>query len=605
MKWKLFLLLSLLLFTSISGCREIGDAQYPEEVEIFRGVFYRPQWHLNQGIRGGAIVRADILDYDTFNIVTTRSRSLYTVLQLVFEGILSIHPITGEIQGGIAREYEVTNNGYSLLIFLNENVYFSDGIRCTADDIVFTFEEIYMNPDVDTKKTDLLRIRDQLISIEKKDQYTIQFNLPVPYRPFLYTLTNIEILPKHVIEPIITGEGIEAFNRNWGNMNNGIDTVIGTGPYRLKEYKRGSYIRLVRNEYYQKRDGVLFLEGMPYIDEIYELLDIDYETKILKFQIGEIDFYDIKDTDIASGDFQTLLNNREEGNYRIYSGGMTLRSNHFLAFNQNSAMEDGEKLSIFQNRLFRQAISHLIDRQHILTEVYNGYAYIDSSLERNISPFYRRQEPLEHNPEIAAEFFSQIQLEDKNGDGYRDLPSGRPFQFTILTNEDNPLRVKMAEIIQESLKEAGLDATFTSAPYDIIVTKLLDTFDWEAVIIGIDGAIDPNEASWIWESKGPLHLWAPYGEIPQTLWERRIDELFALGRTEWDFNKAIEYYNEFQDIIARELPIITILVPAELYGYRNGFQNIVARAVTYNDLGLLPYLYKTGEKKKSFFVRER
>jgi peptide/nickel transport system substrate-binding protein len=280
MKLKFFLLLSLLLITSISGCRDTGGTQHPEEKEIFRGVFYRPEWQLNQGIRGGAIVRADILDYDTFNIVTTRSRSLYNVLKLVFEGILSIHPITGEIQGGIAREYAVTNNGYSLLIFLNENVYFSDGNRCTADDIIFTFEEIYMNPEVDTKKTDLLKIRDQLISIEKKDQYTIQFNLPVPYRPFLYTLTNIEILPKHVIEPIISGEGIEAFNRNWGNMNNGIDTVIGTGPYRLKEYKRGSFIRLVRNEYYQKREGVLFLEGMPYIDEIFELLDIDYETKI-------------------------------------------------------------------------------------------------------------------------------------------------------------------------------------------------------------------------------------------------------------------------------------------------------------------------------------
>ncbi len=544
------------------------------------------------------MIRADILDYDTFNIVTTRSHSLYAVLKLVFEGLLSIHPITGKIQGGIAREYAVTNNGYSLLLYLNENVYFSDGILCTADDVLFTFEEIYMNPDVDTKKTDLLKIRDQLISIEKVDQHTIQFNLPVPYRPFLYTLTDIEILPKHIIEPIIMERGIEAFNREWGNMNSGIETVIGTGPYRLKEYNKGSDIRLIRNEYYKKREGVLFFEGMPYIDEIIELLDIDYETKLLKFQIGEIDFYDIKDTDLASGDFKNLLHNREEGNYRIYSGGMTLRSNHFLTFNQSPTVEDKEKLSVFQNRLFRMAISHLIDRKYILSEVYNGYAYINSSLERNVSPFYRWEEPLEYNPESAAELFSQIQLKDRDGDGYRDLPSGRPFQFTILTNEDNPLRVKMAEIISASFKKAGLDATFSPAQYDIVVTKLLDTFDWEAVIIGIDGTIDPNDASWIWESKGPLHLWAPYGEIPHTLWEKRINELFALGRTTWEFYKAIDYYHEFQDIIARELPIITILVPAELYGYRNEFGNIVARAVTYNDLGLLPYLYKKDGRNK-------
>jgi len=592
MQTKNMLVFFFIFFLAFAGCKDKKVVPPPEGKEIFTGVLDKSGCKINRGTRGGTCIRADILDYDTFNIVTTRSRSLYSVLKLVFESLLSLHPITGELQGGIAKDYEIINNGYSLLIHLNDNIYFSDGSPCTADDVIYTFEEIYMDPDVNAKKTDVLKIRDQLISVKKNNENTIQFDLPVPYRPFLYTLAHIEILPKHIIEPIILKDGIEAFNRNWGDMKSDITTIVGTGPYYINEYRNGEYIRLARNPYYKEREGSFSAEGMPYLDEIIQLLDVDNETKILKFQIGEIDFYDVKDIDIASGDFENLLNNKSEGNYNIYSAGHTLGSNHFLVFNQNPNAVEKEKLAIFQNSLFRKAVSHLINKKAIVTEVYKGYAYIDSSPERNPSPYYKKTEPLDYNPQASHDLFSQIHLQDTDGDGYLDLPSGNPFQFTILTNDDNPFRIKMGEIITESLREAGLNVVFTPSGYDGIVTKLLDTFEWDAVIIGVEGSIEPNDSSWIWESKGPLHLWAPYGEKPYTDWEKRIDELFALGRTTWDFNKAKTYYHEYQDIVSRELPVINIVVPAKLYGCRNDFGNVIPSAVTYNALGLMPYIYR-------------
>jgi peptide/nickel transport system substrate-binding protein len=128
--------------------------------------------------------------------------------------------------------------------------------------------------------------------------------------------------------------------------------------------------------------------------------------------------------------------------------------------------------------------------------------------------------------------------------------------------------------------------------YDLIVTKLLDTFEWDAVILGVEGSIEPNESSWIWESSGALHLWNPYQDSPATEWERRINVLLALGRSQWNFEQARSYYLEFQRIIARELPVIQIMIPAELYGYRRGYGNVIPRPVTYNALGLVPYLFK-------------
>jgi len=584
------LLISLLVLTLAGGCRERRLMKKPPP-EVFEGVIDTSGTVLEKGKRGGSMVRADILELDTLNPVTTTSRSVYEVLGLVFEGLLSIHPVTGEIQGSIAREYSVVNNGYSVVLFLNE-VLFSDGTPCTVDDVIYTYEEIYMNPDVNTNKGDLLRIREREVSIEKLDDYTVRFDLPVPFRPFLLTLAHIPILPRHILEPIIESDGVDGLNESWGSLDRSHTDVIGTGPYMIHGLERGKNLVLRRNPLYNRREGGLYLEGMPYLDEIVELLDEDSESKILKFQIGELDFYRVRDIDIESGDLEVILMNREEGGYSLYSAGQTLRSNHFLTFNLNTNTVEPEKLSVFQNRLFREAVIRLIDRESLLEEVYGGYGYIDESPERNVSPFHLEHEPYPFDAEEAGRLLDEAGLHDRNGDGFRDLPSGKPFSFTLTTNEDNPFRVRMGEIITPRLRDAGLDVSFKPADYDTIVTDLLDLFGWETVILGVYSKTDPNDTSRIWESSGSLHVWFPYQQEAGTEWERRVDELFALGRTTWSIDKAREYYEEYQRIIMRELPLINLIIPAEIYGLRNGYRNTAFSSVTYNSLGLVPYLYR-------------
>jgi len=593
MRTRNTLIIFLILLVFGFGCKSRTFLPIEaEKKEIFDGVLDSGGKNLINGKRGGTFFRADMQAIDTLNIVTTNSKPVYNVLRLVFESLLSIHPVTGKITGGIAKEYTVINDGLSLILYLNREIRFSDGTPCTGDDVLFTFNEIYMNPEIDSRKTDVLKIRDTLVKLKKIDNYTVRFDLPVPYRPFLHTLTNIQILPRHILEPLIREKGVKAFNREWGNPEKNISIVIGTGPYMIKEYKKGEFLKLVRNGYYTKREGALYLEGMPYLDEIVELTGLDNETKLLKFQIGELDFYEVRESDIASGDLDTLLQNRSEGNYTLYSGGQTLLSNHFLVFNQNPEAVEKQKLSIFAKPAFREAISHLIDRASILNQVYKGYGYIEGSTERNVSPFYRHELVHSHDPGRAKELLCEVGLKDSDGDNYLNLPSGEKFSFTIITNQDNPFRIKMGKMITENLNRAGLDVDFQIIDYDLVVTKLLDTFKWEAVIIGVEGSIEPNDASWIWESKGPLHIWYPYQDSPATEWEKRVDELFALGRTTWNFEQAKTFYHEYQDIIALNLPLINIVVPAEIYGFRNGYGNVIPTAVTFNSLGIMPYIYK-------------
>ena len=457
-----------------------------------------------------------------------------------------------------------------------------------------------------------IRDRDRLVSIHKIDDFTVRIDLPVPYRPFLYTLTRLEILPSHILSPLLEEEGTEAFNRKWGNPQrepqNGtgdarsdvIRDVIGTGPYVIEEYKKGELIRLTPNPHYSQRIGSAYLDEMPYLEEVLQLLGVDEETKRLKFQIGEIDFYDVDPGDILSGDMDSLVQNRDDGGYELYCAGQTLQSDHFLTFNLNNDMLSQEMDKLFSDRRFREAISLLIDRDSIIREVYKGYAFAGGSPLRDVSPYYKQASAFSYDPVKAAAILDGLGLADKDGDGKRDLAAGEqfaggPLAFTIYTNQDNPLRVKMAELITRQLESAGIAVSFEPIDYDLVVTKLLDTFEWEAVIIGIEGTVDPNDASWVWESKGPLHLWAPYQESPHTEWERRIDELFALGRTTWNVDAAKPFYFEYQDIVEKEKPIIPIVVPAEIYGIRKGFGNVIPRSASYNSLALVPYLYR---KKK-------
>ncbi|MBN2322550.1 MAG: ABC transporter substrate-binding protein [Spirochaetes bacterium] len=600
-------ILSIAPMFFLSGCKARKTLVVPEQKEVFKGVIDTSNERLRTGKRGGTIIRADIPEIDTFNIVITRSKPVYETMKLVFEPLLSLHPVTGEIQGCIASGYRITNDGFSLVLELNENVRFSDGRLCTAEDVRFSIEEIYMNPDVDSKKTDLLKIRDRLVLVHKIDDFTVRIDLPVPYRPFLYSLTKLEILPSHILSPLIREGGVEAFNRKWGNprpqngddtnnaFSDGTDDVIGTGPYVIEEYIPGELIRLTPNPHFSSRAGSAYLEGMPYIEEVLQLIGIDEETKRLKFQIGEIDFYDVAPGDILSGDMDSLVQNREEGGYALYYAGQTLQSNHFLTFNLNDSVLSEERFRLFSDRRFREAISLLIDREQIIRDVYGGYAFASGSPERDASWFYKQSPALVYDPLKAAAILDELGLTDKDGDGTREL-SGKPFFFSLYTNGDNPLRMKMAGIITRQIEKAGIAVDFEPIDYDLVVTKLLDTFEWEAVLIGLEGTVDPNDASWVWESKGPLHLWAPYQESPRTEWERRIDELFALGRTTWEAESAKPFYFEYQDIIEKEKPVIPIVVPAEIFGIRNGFGNVVPRASSYNSLALVPYLYRTKKR---------
>ena len=113
----------------------------------------------------------------------------------------------------------------------------------------------------------------------------------------------------------------------------------------------------------------------------------------------------------------------------------------------------------------------------------------------------------------------EIGLKDTNGDGILEFPNGKPVSFNIITNVENKLRVGTATIITSDLKKIGLDASFTAISFPTLISRVdnqpeagkpYPPFDWQAMILGFTGGVEPNNSVSIWNSAGNLHQWDPY-----------------------------------------------------------------------------------------------
>jgi peptide/nickel transport system substrate-binding protein len=138
--------------------------------------------------------------------------------------------------------------------------------------------------------------------------------------------------------------------------------------------------------------------------------------------------------------------------------------------------------------------------------------------------------------------------------------------------------VRIAEIIRKDLERLGMRVHFTPLEFNTLVTKLTSTYDWDAIIIGLTGGIEPHFGKNVWHSSGHLHMWYPNQPAPATSWEKEIDRIFDLGVQELDRNKRKALYDRWQKIVSENLPLIYTVLPASMYAVRNKFGNLYPTA---------------------------
>ena len=558
----------LLKFLAFSGALSLtpfcGALIYPEPHGVKNRKGLGKPVDLNKakflpGTYGGTLYSATPSDPKTFNLVLANETSSTEAVGELFEGLTEIDVKTLVPKGALAERWEFKDDGLRWIFHLRKGVKWFDGKPFTADDVVFTFNRIYFNPKIPNSTKDSFLVDGKLPKVRKLGDFKVEFLLPLPFAPLLYSLS-APVFPKHVVEEAVE-EG--KFMEFW-NVSTPPKKLVGTGPYRLTEYLPGQYLVYERNPHYWKKDE--FGKRLPYVERKVKLIIPDKNTELLKFKAKELDFYSLRADDLPE-----LLN---EDGIEIYNLGPSLTAD-FIAFNQKRGAIPNWKVKLFRNRLFRWAISHSVDREGIVLTVYNGLGYpVYSPVTKANKLYWDESYPkFPYNLKKARQLLEAIGLRDRNGDGWLETPEGHRVEINLLTNSNNPARVQIGSILKNDLKKIGIKVNFQPLDFNNLVEKLLHTHDFDAVIIGLTSSVDPNGGRNVWMSSGQLHLWNPNQKKPETEWEAQVDKLFDLGAKTLNFEERVKIYKKAYRIISYEQPLIYIAAPLVLVSARKRVKN--------------------------------
>jgi len=524
-------------------------------------------FELEEGKEGGTLHFILNGDPKTLNPVLAQETTSTAVISDVFSGLTRLNLKTMEYEPDLAESIEVLEDGRRYLVKLRKDIKWNDGKPFSAEDVVFTYRDVYLNKDIPNSTADMLRgviKEEQYIQnfVKQIDKCTVEFNLPKPFAPFLGVLSS-PILPKHRLERFVKEK---TFMQAW-NVNTKPEEIVGTGPYRIKRYIKGQLVEYEANPYYYERDS----QGrqLPYIRRRIGYIVQDPDTALLMFSTGKVDYLGVRPTD--------LLTLAKLKNALLFDLGPT-PSTTFLVFNQNPKADiPKHKLEWFRNRQFRRAISKAIDRVGISTLVYNGLAQpLYGPITPANKPYYQEGLFPEYSYDLktARRMLEEIGFSDRNGDGWLEDPKGNTLEIILLTNAGNKEREAIGNMIKEDLEKIGIKVLFRTLDFNALVQRLTTPpYQWEAVIIGLTGSIDPHFGRNVWHSSGTLHMWNPRQEKPATEWEQKLDELFDRASSTISKEERIKLYREAYRIIAEEQPLIFLATPKSMLSVWDKFGN--------------------------------
>ncbi len=388
---------------------------------------------------------------------------------------------------GLAKSYEWSDDGKTITFKFREGVKWSDGEPFTTEDLKFWWEDLALNPDYKVIQVPWwARNSDgSPVTMEFPDDYTwvLKFDTAQWIMPYVLAQGFWEweplMKPKHFLtqwHPKYTAgatyEELDLKDR-WFETP-GYPCLMA---WCLKEFTPGQTWLFERNPYYWKVDP----EGnqLPYIDYVQVELVQDLEVRKLRVAQGSYDctFRGIDDpTEIPF-----LTEQAEKYNYRIVPGwmngagawpGWIVNMDYHEEQEYDPAKESEtakEIRELIRNKSFRKGLSVALDRQRIVDVVWGG---IGTPQAFTISPqAWHFASPegqkvfqewaaadAEYDPAKAKAYFDEAGFVDKDGDGWRDLPSGKPFTLVMDLNDWGGQRVttEATEVYKKNLEDVGV-----------------------------------------------------------------------------------------------------------------------------------------------------
>lgn len=552
----------------------VVDANYPIPKNVtVNGVDYL-QSQAGVGKFGGTFVSSTIGEGPkTFNPFNTKDNISAQMSEIMYDGLVTTDVVTGETIPKLAKSFSV--NGKEYIVNLRHGLKWSDGKPITADDVVFTWQNIIFDGFGNTSTRDSVMIDGKLPTVEKIDDYTVKFVTPEPFAPFLRMLSS-PIAPKHIFQPAVN-RGREYFD-GFLSTNTNPKEFVTSGAFRLKEYVPAQRVVFERNpNYYEiNKDG----KKLPYLDKLVYLIVGDINNQVLKFEGGELDEISLQGANVAR--FKEMEKHSDFSVFNIGPDTGTM----YLSMNMNNRKDEKGKYYVepkkqvwFQDKNFRQAVDYALDRKNMVFNIANGLGYPLFTPETLNSIFLNKNlKPYDKNIEKSKELLKKSGFTwDKAGHLIDRF--GNHVEFDLYTNAGNTEREAIGVMVKQDLEDLGMKVNFKPIEFNSLVNKLMASLDWDMVIMGFTGSpLEPNGGKNVWLSDGTLHIFNQRLErdtnSPRYAFEKRIDYLYTQGALATKFEDRKKYYDEYQAIVYDEKPLIYIYSPIRIVALRNKFKNI-------------------------------
>ena len=518
-------------------------------------------------------------DPKIFNPVLAGDKTSADVGRMIFDGLVRENPITGEIEPELAEFWEISDNTLEIVFTLRSNLKWSDGEPLTVDDVVFTYNQLYFNPEIPTGMRDVLRIGQSgaLPEVTKVNDRQVKFTLPEPFAPFLGT-TVAEILPAHILRKTVEQKdknGKLLFLSTW-TVNTPPEKIVANGAYKIASYTTAQRVVFVENPYYWKDN--LVAEDLPYIKKVVWEIVESTDNALLQFRSGSLDAIGV-----SPQNFSLLKKEEEKGNFTIYNGGVAY-GNTFIMFNLNQGKKNGKpvvdpiKSRWFNDVKFRQAVSYGINRDRMIKNIYRGLGEPQLSNISIQSPFYYKGlAGYPYNPEKAKELLLEAGF-TYNEKGRLFDRDGNQVSFVLNAGTGSATGEALGNQIEQDLAEIGIDVNFRTINFNVLISKTDVSLNWDSILIAFTGGNEPNSAFNLWSPDGTSHLFnqpAPglEGRVVAD-WEAEIGKLYVEAARELDEEKRKAIYVEVQQLVSEKVPLIFLINPYSMSAIRNKIEGV-------------------------------
>jgi peptide/nickel transport system substrate-binding protein len=472
--------------------------------------------------KGGTLIQVISADPNSSNPSITTSVPDTTLGSLVYEGVTTIDEDFRAVPC-LAESWEITPDGLRYTFKLVDAKW-HDGKPFTSADVKYTLEEVSTKYGARFKAA-----ADLITSIDTPDARTLVIQLSKPYGPLLFSLSayaGAAIVPAHLFKGTNVLENPAS-----------LDKPVGTGPFILKEWRRGDRLVLERNPNYWQ-------PGKPYLDQIVLKIIPDGGTRVLALKAGEVDysyFYFYPPSRIKEAQSDPRLQLREQA----------VPQDKVLIFNL--------RRKPFDNIKVREALLRATNREYIKKVIYHDLGNVPRNhMDSRLSWAH------DANIDLGKMYAFSIDAAKKALDeaGIKPDSRGKRLEVKLAFDSTDTDFGRLSQVLAATWGQAGVQLVFEGAPRNVIMEKVFAEWDFDVTLQAYSTAGDP--------ALGVARLY-----ISSAIQKRpflnvsgysnpEIDALFDAGANQSDFASRGAAYKKAAPILARDLPVIPIWETASI-----------------------------------------